>query len=63
MNDRYKVKNELVVVHIDTQPEDVQFWRVAVPNDEETKRQILNEFHTVPYIARLGVQPTLNKLR
>ena len=52
-----------LVVYIGNQAEDVQYWRMALPNNEEIKRKILNECHTVPYSARPGVQRTLNKLR
>ena len=62
-NETYRIKNELLVIHIDKQAEDVQYWRVVVPNNEEIKRKILNECHTVPYSAHPGVQRTLNKLR
>ena len=62
-NERYKIKIELLVVHIDRQPEDAQFWHVVVPNDGEIKWKILNECHTVLYSAHPDVQRTLNKLR
>ena len=42
-NETYRTKNELLVIHIDKQAEDVQYWRVAIPNNEESKRKILNE--------------------
>ena len=57
------MKNELLVVHIDRQPKNVQFWRLAVLNDEEVKRIILNEYQIVLYIARPGVQHNGDKLR
>ena len=39
-NETYRTKNELLVIHIDKQAEDVQYWRVVVPNNEEIKRKI-----------------------
>ena len=62
-NETYRLKNELLLLHINNQAEDVQFWRVAVPNNKEIKRKILNECHTFPYSAHPGVQRSLNKLR
>ena len=35
----HRIKNEILVVHIDNQAEDVQYWRVGVPNNEEIKRK------------------------
>ena len=62
-NETYRIKSELLLVHIDNQAEDVQYWRVAVPHNKEIKRKILNECHTFPYSAHPGVQRSLNKLR
>ena len=62
-NEIYPGNNELLVVHIDNQAEGMQYWRVAVPNNEEIKQKILNECHTVPYSAHFGVQCKLTKLR
>ena len=33
-NETYRINNDLLVIHIDKQAEDVQYWRVAVPNNE-----------------------------
>ena len=30
-NETYRLNNELLVLHIDNQAEDVQYWRVAAP--------------------------------
>ena len=41
-NETYRIKSKLLVLHIDNQIEDVQYWRVTVPNNEDIKRNILN---------------------
>ena len=33
-NETYRINNEFLVIYIDKQAEDVQYWRVAVPNNE-----------------------------
>ena len=62
-NKTCRLNNELLVLHIDNQAEDAQYWRVAVPHNKEIKRKILNECHIVPYSAHPGVQRSLNKVR
>ena len=53
------MKNKPLLVHIDNQAEDVQYWRVEIPNNEEIKRNILNQCHAFPYSAHPGAKRTL----
>ena len=51
------------MIHVAGQPEDVQYWRVVVPDDVGVKSLLVSELHSVPYAAHPGVQRTLDKVR
>ena len=52
------------MIHIAGQPEeDVEYWRVVVPDDLGVKSLLVSELHSVPYAAHPGVQRTLGKVR
>ena len=51
------------MIHVTGQLEDVQYWRVVVPDDLEVKSLLVNELHSVPYAAHPGVQQTIGKVR
>ena len=51
------------MIHVTGQPEDVQYWRVVVPDDLDVKSLLVSELHAVPYSAHPGVQRTIGKVR
>ena len=51
------------MIHVTEQPEDVQYWRVVVPDDLDVKSLLVSELHSVPYAAHPGVQRTIGKVR
>ena len=51
------------MIHVTRQPEDVQYWRMVVPDDLEVKSLLVSELHSVPYAAHPGVQRTIDKVR
>ena len=51
------------MIHVIGQPEDVQYWRVVVPDDLDVKSLLVSELHSVPYAAHPGVQRTIGKVR
>ena len=51
------------MIHVTGQPEDVQYWRVVVPDDLNVKSLLVSELHAVPYSAHPGVQRTIGKVR
>ena len=61
--EKFKVQKNLLLIHIAGQPEDLQYWRVVVPDDVGVKTQLVSELHSVPYSAHPGVQRTLGKVR
>ena len=61
--EKFRMKHGLLCVHQEDQSEDVDYWRIVVPDDIEVKNKILSECHSVPYIAHPGVQRTLFRIR
>ena len=61
--EKFKLQQKLLMIHVTGQPEDVQYWRVVVPNDLDVKSLLVSELHAVPYSAHPGVQRTIGKVR
>ncbi len=60
---KYKMKHKILLVHQRSQGDDVDYWRVVIPDDMDLKNLILIELHSVPHSAHPGVQRTLGKVR
>ena len=60
--EKFQMKKNLLMIHIVGQPEDVEYWRVVVPDDLEVKSLLVSELHSVLYAAHPEVQRTLNKV-
>ena len=61
--EKFRIQKKLLMIHVTGQPEDVQYWRVVVPDDLEVKSLLVSEFHSVPYSAHPGVQRTIWKVK
>ena len=61
--EKYRIQKKFLVVHVTGQPEDVQYWRMVVPDDLDVKSLLVSELHSVPYSAHPGVQRTIGKVR
>ena len=61
--EKYKLQKKLLMIHVTGQPEDVQYWRVVVPDDLDVKSLLVSEPHSVPYSVHPGVQRTIGKVR
>ena len=61
--EKNKLQKKLLMIHVTEQPEDVQYWRVVVPDDLNVKSLLVSELHAIPYSAHLGVQRTIRKVR
>ena len=60
---KYRRRNGLLCIHQENQLEDVEYWRVVIPDDTGCKNKILKELHSVLYSGHLGVQRTLARVR
>ena len=54
-NGKCKIKNGVLMVHLDRQASDVQYWKGVVP-DIEIKIKIVKEFKVVPYSPHTGIR-------
>ena len=61
--EKYRIQKKLLMIHVTGQPEDVQYWRVVVPDDLDVKSLLVSELHSVPYSVHPGVQRTIGKVR
>ena len=59
----FKIVNSLLMVHDRKQDVSLDFWRIVVPDDEGIKRRIVEELHSTPYSAHLGIQRTIGKVK
>ena len=59
----YKKKNGMLVMHQAGQGEELDYWRMIVPDDVSTRNFIVTELHAVPYSIHPGVQRTVQRVR
>ena len=62
-DDVHKLMNEILAVNLHHQDAKLEFWRIVVPRDANTKEKIMWELHSTPYSAHPGIQRTLGKMR
>ena len=62
-NEIYKRMNGILAVHSHHQDAEIDFWRIVVPRDANTKEKIMQELHSTPYSEHPGIQRTLGKIR
>ena len=58
----YRKRNGLLCIHQEGRSEDVEHWRVVIPDDTDCKK-ILKELHSVPYSGHPSVQRTVARVR
>ena len=60
---KYRRRNWLLCIHQENQSEDVEYWRIVIPDDTDCKNKILKELHSVPYSGHPSVQRTPARVR
>ena len=60
---KYRRRNGLLCIHQEDQSEDIEYWRIVIPDDTDCKNKILKELHSVPYSGHPGVQRTIARVR
>ena len=55
--------NGILAAHSHHQDAELDFWRIVVASDSNTKEKIMQELHSTPYSAHPGIQRTLGKVR
>ena len=59
----FKIVNSLLMVHDQKQDANLDFWRIFVPEDKGIKERIVEELHSTPYSAHLGIQWTIGSVK
>ena len=59
----FKIINSLLMVHNRKKDENLDFWRIVVPEKERIKEQIIQELHSTLYSAHPGIQRTIGRVR
>ena len=53
----------MLVVHQKNQSEELDFWRMIIPDDDAVKNFVITELHDIPYSLHPGIQRTIQKVR
>ena len=53
--EKFRIQKNLLMIYVNGQLEDVQYWRVVVPDDLDVKSLLVSELHSVPYSTHPGV--------
>ena len=53
---KYRRINGLLCIHQEDKSEDVEYWRIVIPDDTDCKNKILKELHSVQYSGHPGVR-------
>ena len=61
-DDVYKIRKGMLVVHQKNQSEELDFWRMIIPDDNAVKNFVITEFHDIPYSSHPGIQRTIKKV-
>ena len=61
--EKYKFQKMLFMIHVTGQPNEVQYCRVAVPDELEVKSLLASELYSAPYSAHPGVRRTIGKAK
>ena len=62
-DDVYKIRKGILVVHQKNQNEELDFWRMIIPDDNAVKIFVITELHGIPYSSHPGIQRTIQKVR
>ena len=60
---KYRKKKGMLVIHRTGQDEGLDFWRIVVPENVESRNLIVEELHSVPYSIHPGINRTVNEVR
>ena len=59
----YKILKGILLIHQTRQDAELEYWRIAVPDNKEIRDKVVQEPHSIPYSAHPGIQRTLGKVR
>ena len=59
----YRMKRGMLVIHIEGQNTEFDFWRTIIPDEVNMKNFVMNELHSIPYSLHPGIQRTVQKVK
>ena len=59
----FKRMHRILYVHDQNQDTDSDFWPIVVPDNEQTKTQVVQELHCTPYSAHPGIQRSMARVK
>ena len=59
----FKRLNGILCIHDQNQDDNLDFWRIVVPDNREIKEHVVQELHSTPYSAHPGIQRTIARVR
>ena len=59
----FKRLNGILCIHDQNQGDNLDFWRIVVPDNREIKERVVQELHSTPYSAHPGIQRTIARVR
>ena len=62
-NLKFRIQRDLLVQHEQNQDEQLDYWRIVIPDHTSTKDLIIRECHSIPYAAHPGIQRTVSRVR
>ena len=55
--------NRILLVYQTGQSTELDYWRIVVPDNKEIRDRVVQELHSIPYSAHLGIQRAIGKVR
>ena len=62
-NEVFKMRKGMLMMHQENQNEELDYWRVIIPDDYSVRNSIVTELHVIPYSLHPGIQRTVQKVR
>ena len=59
----YKLRKGMLVVHHKTQSDELDYWRMVIPDDNSVTNFVVTELQAIPFSLHPGVQRTLQKVK
>ena len=62
-NLKFRIQRDLLVQYEQNQDEQLDYWRIVIPDQTSTKDLIIRECHSIPYAAHPRIQRTVSRVR
>ena len=62
-NEVFKKRKGMLMMHQENQNEELDYWRIIIPDDHSVRNSIVTELHVIPCSLHPGIQRTVQKVR